>query len=109
MTQTLVRVVVVHILIWDNKKSQINEYNDRNKSNGASFVRNYVQTQTKSLGFLSCVHSKMELNMDEKTHSEHVDHLANPQWYYQIHQIYKFRTKHEFCEHGQPINQNEIH
>ena len=28
MTQTLDHVVVVHILIWDNIKSQINEYSD---------------------------------------------------------------------------------
>jgi hypothetical protein len=27
-TQTLDHVVVVHILIWDKRKSQINEYND---------------------------------------------------------------------------------
>jgi hypothetical protein len=27
-TQTLDHVVVVHILIWDNKKSQINGYSD---------------------------------------------------------------------------------
>jgi hypothetical protein len=35
-TQTLDHVVVVHILIWDKKKSQINEYSD--KSNGFSEV-----------------------------------------------------------------------
>ena len=28
-TQTLDHVVVVHILIWDKRKSQINEYSDR--------------------------------------------------------------------------------
>jgi hypothetical protein len=28
-TQTLHHVVVVHILIWDKRKSQINEYSDR--------------------------------------------------------------------------------
>ena len=28
MTQTLDHVVVVHILIWDKRKSQINEYSD---------------------------------------------------------------------------------
>jgi hypothetical protein len=27
-TQTLDHVVVVHVLIWDKKKSQINEYSD---------------------------------------------------------------------------------
>ena len=29
-TQTLDHVVVVHILIWDKRKSQINEYSDYN-------------------------------------------------------------------------------
>ena len=29
MTQTLDHVVVVHILIWDKRKSQINEYSDK--------------------------------------------------------------------------------
>ena len=28
-TQTLDHVVVVHILIWDKRKSQINEYSDK--------------------------------------------------------------------------------
>ena len=28
MTQTLDHVVVVHIIIWDKRKSQINEYSD---------------------------------------------------------------------------------
>jgi hypothetical protein len=31
MTQTLDHVVVVHILIWDKRKSQINEYSDPSK------------------------------------------------------------------------------
>jgi hypothetical protein len=35
MTQTLDHVVVVHILIWDNRKSQINEYSD-------SFEKNWL-------------------------------------------------------------------
>ncbi len=30
MTQTLDHVVVVHVLIWDKGKSQINEYSDLN-------------------------------------------------------------------------------
>jgi hypothetical protein len=30
-TQTLDHVVVVHILIWDKRKSQINEYSDNTK------------------------------------------------------------------------------
>ena len=32
MTQTLDHVVVVHVLIWDKRKSQINEYSDQNNS-----------------------------------------------------------------------------
>jgi hypothetical protein len=30
-TQTLDHVVVVHVLIWDKRKSQINEYSDHHK------------------------------------------------------------------------------
>ena len=32
MTQTLDHVVVFHILIWDKRKSQINEYSDNNEA-----------------------------------------------------------------------------
>ena len=32
MTQTLDRVVVVHILTWDNRKPQINEYGNMSNS-----------------------------------------------------------------------------
>ena len=35
-TQTLDHVVVVHILIWDKRKSQINEYSDVDKNLSSS-------------------------------------------------------------------------
>jgi hypothetical protein len=39
-TQTLDHVVVVHILIWDKRKSQINEYSDLQSWTSTSFFSN---------------------------------------------------------------------
>ena len=38
MTQTLDHVVVIHILIWDKRESQINEYSDRSISEAITVV-----------------------------------------------------------------------
>ena len=42
-TQTLDHVVVVHILIWDKKKSQIDEYSDKSTLNSRQFLPCRVQ------------------------------------------------------------------
>jgi len=45
-TQTLNHVVVVRILIWDKRKSQINEYNDTCKLGVNLLLKNVVRKVT---------------------------------------------------------------
>ena len=55
-TQTLDHVVVVHILIWDKRKSQINEYND-NLSCESLCIRAEINTST----YRSCIWTNLEM------------------------------------------------
>ena len=48
-TQTLDHVVVVHILIWDKRKSQINEYSDYSMSYDHEEVFNFFELFESSL------------------------------------------------------------
>jgi hypothetical protein len=67
-TQTLNHVVVVHILIWDKRKSQINEYNDSYRNSDQRRVRERERVVIKfllehknviSLGFAQLAHKQV--------------------------------------------------
>jgi hypothetical protein len=61
-TQTLDHVVVIHILIWDKRKSQINEYSDiikiQRTQSTLKRTRDWKENDC-SLGYAAIVHLSM--------------------------------------------------